>query len=40
MESIDRLRTPIKNMNKENQDKTMKYIQNLTKLAAIYESTL
>jgi hypothetical protein len=39
MESIDRLRTPIKNMNKENQDKTMKYIQNLTKLAAIYEST-
>ena len=35
MESINRLREPIKNMTKENQDKTMKYIQNLTKLAGM-----
>ena len=33
MESINRLREPIKNMSLENQQKTMKYIQNLTKLA-------
>lgn len=39
MESINRLRTPIKNMNTDNQAKTMKYIQNLTKLASIYDST-
>jgi hypothetical protein len=37
-EAIDRLRTPIKNMNVGEQAKTMKYIQNLTKLALIYES--
>ena len=37
-EAIDRLRNPIKAMTKENQEKTMKYIQNLTKLAIIYES--
>lgn len=36
-ESIDRLREPIKQMKKEDQDKTMKYIQNLTKLAALCE---
>ena len=35
MESINRLRAPIKQMSLENQDKTMKYIQNLTKLAAL-----
>jgi hypothetical protein len=35
MESIDRLRNPVKNMTPENQAKTMKYIQNLTKLAAM-----
>jgi len=35
MESIDRLRAPIKNMTPENQAKVMKYIQNLTKLAQL-----
>jgi hypothetical protein len=38
VDSIDRLRGPIKLMGKDNQEKTMKYIQNLTKLAFIYES--
>lgn len=38
MESINRLREPIRNMSAENQAKTMKYIQNLTKLAFMYES--
>lgn len=37
MESIDRLREPIKNMGPENQSKVMKYIQNLTKLADLCE---
>ena len=37
MESIDRLRVPIKNMTTENQAKTMKYIQNLTKLSELCE---
>jgi hypothetical protein len=31
-EAIDRLRNPVKLMNEENQQKCMKYIQNLTKL--------
>lgn len=39
MESIDRLRTPIRNMGPENQAKVMKYIQNLTKLSFMCEST-
>jgi hypothetical protein len=38
MEGIDRLREPIKNMTLENRDKTMKYIQNLTKLCILYEN--
>ena len=33
MQSIDRLREPVKNMEPENQKKTMKYIQNLSKIA-------
>ena len=35
MESIDRLRNPVKEMSSENQSKTMKYIQNLSKLAML-----
>jgi hypothetical protein len=37
MESIDRLRGPIRNMSSENQLKVMKYIQNLTKLSELCE---
>ncbi len=37
MESIDRLREPVKNMGPENQAKVMKYIQNLTKLSDLCE---
>ena len=33
MECIDRLRNPVKQMSPDNQAKTMKYIQNLCKLA-------
>ena len=36
MEAIDRLRGPVKEMSLDNQEKTMKYIQNLTKLSTIY----
>ena len=39
MEAIDRLRTPIKMMNEDDQKKTMKYIQNLTKLAFLFHTT-
>ena len=37
-ESIDRLRNPVKQMSVDDQAKVMKYIQNLTKLATLYES--
>lgn len=37
MESIDRLREPIRNMGTDNQAKVMKYIQNLTKLSELCE---
>jgi hypothetical protein len=33
MDSINRLREPIKNMSSDNQSKVMKYIKNLTKLS-------
>ena len=39
MESIDRLRNPIKEMGHDNQQKSMKYIQNLSKLAAVYNGS-
>ena len=35
MESIDRLREPVKNMGPDNKAKVMKYIQNLTKLSEL-----
>ena len=35
IEAIERLRTPIRNMENDNKDKAMKYIQNLTKLSAM-----
>ena len=37
MESINRLRDPIRNMRPDNQAKVLKYIQNLTKLAELCE---
>ena len=36
MESINRLRGPIRNMGEENQGKAMQYIQNLTKISEMY----
>jgi hypothetical protein len=40
MECINRLRGPIKEMSQENQQKTMKYIQNLTKLSIVYSESI
>ena len=37
IEGIDRLRDPVKQMSKDNQNKAMKYIQNLTKLADLHD---
>jgi hypothetical protein len=37
MESINRLREPVRNMGPDNQAKVMKYIQNLTKLSELCE---
>lgn len=36
LSSIETLRKPISDMGKENQDKAMKYISNLTKLSNLY----
>jgi hypothetical protein len=38
MESINRLREPIRNMGPDNQAKVLKYVQNLTKLAELCET--
>ena len=39
METIDRLRNPLKLMTPEDQSKSMKYMQNLSKLSTIYNSS-
>ena len=36
LEGIDKIRKPIRDMSKEDQEKSMKYIQNLTKLCKLY----
>ena len=36
LSKIDTLREPVKQMSKDNQEKTIKYIQNLTKLCNLY----
>ena len=38
-DAVDRLRQPIKLMSDENKSKTIKYIQNLTKLATIFDAS-
>jgi len=38
IEAINRLRNPIKMMNDSDREKTMKYIQNLTKLSDLYNN--
>jgi hypothetical protein len=37
-DSIDKLRQPIREMGEENQEKAMRYVQNLTKLSKLYFS--
>jgi len=39
-EAIDRLRDPVKKMNADEQSKTMKYIENLTKLSDLISISL
>lgn len=36
-QSIDKLREPVKNMGLDNQNKVMKYLQNLSKLSLLYQ---
>jgi hypothetical protein len=36
MQKVDTFRKPVREMGPENQAKTMKYIQNLTKLATLH----
>ena len=36
LEKIESLRNPVRNMKKNDQDKVMKYLQNLTKLCDLY----
>ena len=38
MQKVDTLRGPIRDMGTDNQAKSMKYIQNLTKLAKLYDN--
>lgn len=38
MQKVDTLRGPVRDMGADNQAKSMKYIQNLTKLAKLYTS--
>jgi len=39
MESINKIRAPIKSMSEVNQKHSMKYIQNLSKLSALYDQS-
>lgn len=36
LNAIERLKEPLQNLDKENKQKTFKYLQNLTKLSAMY----
>ena len=38
MKAIDKIREPIKSMSESNKNTALKYLQNLTKLASIYNS--
>ena len=38
LKSIEKIRDPIRSMNNENKETSMKYIQNLSKLSLIYKS--